>query len=212
MARAAESLPGWPMTSDSESQLLPKVTLVLWLACLVVGIAGWWLTYAHSRPPPKQAEPIQAELVDIKIAREPSPALPPPAVSPEPPSASALPAPMPALSFATPTQMRTLPSVKPVGTVAPPATQQLIYGQGEAIQPAPQYPIEAQLAGQRGVVVIRFTVDQNGNVTSARAISPCPWPLLNQSAVRAVRETWHFQSGAVRSYEVSIRFVLRQTP
>jgi TonB family protein len=212
MARDEESLPGLPMTSDSESQLLPKVTLVLWLACLVVGIAGWWLTYAHSRPPPRQPEPIQAELVDIKIARESAPALPSPAVSPEPPSASALPAPTPAMAFATPTAVRTLPSVKPVSTVAPPATQQLIYGQGEAVQPAPQYPIEAQLAGQRGVVVVRFTVDQDGNVTSARAISPCPWPLLNQSAARAVRETWHFQSGAVRSYEVSIQFVLRQTP
>jgi len=201
------------MTSDSESQLLPEVTLVVWLACLAVGIAGWWLPYLRSRPPPKQPEPVQAELVDIKIAREPSLALPPQAVSPQPPSVSALPAPTPAVSFVTPMEMRTLPSVKPVHAVAaPPTTQQLIYGQGEAAQPAPEYPIEAQLAGQHGVVVVRFTVDKDGNVTTAQAISPSPWPLLNQSAVRAVRETWHFRPGPVRAYEVSIQFVLRQSP
>ena len=79
-------------------------------------------------------------------------------------------------------------------------------------QPAPEYPIESQLAGQHGVVVVRFTVDQDGNVTTAQAIQPCPWPLLNQSAVRAVRETWHFRPGPVRAYEVSIQFVLRQSP
>src|SRR5580692_8323211 len=82
LASAAHSLLDWPMTSDSESKLLPEVTLVLWLVCLAVGIAGWCLPYLRSRPPSKQAEPVQAELVDIKIAREPSRASPPQSVSP----------------------------------------------------------------------------------------------------------------------------------
>jgi TonB family protein len=198
--------------SDSESKLLPEVTLVLWLACLAVGIAGWCLPYLRAGPPSKQAEPIQAELVDIKIAREASQALPPQSVSPQPPPVSALPVPAPTASFATPMDMRTLPSVKPASVAGPPATQHLIFGQGEAVQPAPEYPIESQLAGQHGVVVVRFTVDENGDVTTAQAIQPCPWPLLNQSAVRAVRETWHFRTGPMRAYEVSIQFVLRQSP
>jgi TonB family protein len=192
------------MTSERESQLLPVVTLVLWLVCLAVGIAGAWLPYSRTHPPPKEVEPVQAELIDVKIA----PALPPPEVaSPQtPPVLGALATPRAAVSFALPAK------VPAIQNITAPTTQQLTFGQGEGSQPAPEYPIEAQLAGQHGVVVVRFAVDRDGNVTSAVPISPCPWPLLNQSAVRAIRETWHFQPGPVRSYEVSIQFVLRQTP
>jgi protein TonB len=188
------------MTSDSETQILPVVTLVLWLACLTVGIAGWWLPYSHPTPAPKQPEPVQAELIDVKIS--------PPTQLPSP--AASLQTPPPMNAFAAPQ-----PVVQPAQSTAPPAaptTQRLTFGQGEGDQPAPEYPIEAQLAGQHGVVIVRFTVDKNGNVTSAKAVSASPWPLLNQSAVRAVRETWHFTPGLARTYEVSIQFVLRQSP
>ena len=188
------------MTSDSEAKILPVATLVLWLACVAVGIAGWWLPYTRPAPAPKQPEPVEAELIDVKIA--PPTQLPSPAASPQTPP--------PMKPFAAPQ-----PAVQPARSTAPPAaptTQQLTFGQGEGAQPAPEYPIEAQLAGQHGVVVVRFTVDKNGNVTSAQAASASPWPLLNQSAVRAVRETWHFAPGSARTYEVSIQFVLRQSP
>ena len=97
-------------------------------------------------------------------------------------------------------------------TAAPvaPVVQQLVYGQGEGAQPAPIYPREAALDRQQGVVVVRLDVDADGEVISADAVNKCPWPLLNQAAVRAVRDTWHFAAGSTRTYEVSIRFQLRR--
>lgn len=91
---------------------------------------------------------------------------------------------------------------------APAPAQTLTYGQGEGRQPAPEYPRQAVREGQEGTVRVRFTVGESGRVLAAEAIDPCPWPLLNEAALRAIRERWRFRSGAPRAYEVSIRFAL----
>jgi periplasmic protein TonB len=220
------------MTSN-EVSLTPVFTLVLWLACLAVGGLGMWLPYprphAAATPPP-----LQAQIVNIQVTRE---YLPPPVnrssppvadisrvqppprpeaiVTPPPPPLAALAAPSPAIAFAQsvkgPAQTVEPKQAVPVVPVqAPPAVEQLKYGQGEGQQPAPEYPREAALAGQQGAVVIVFNVSEDGSVTTARATSPCPWPLLNQAALRAVRETWRFRAGPVRSYQVSIVFQLTE--
>lgn len=94
------------------------------------------------------------------------------------------------------------------GTSAVPAPEALVFGQGEGRQPAPEYPPRARREGQEGTAVIRFTVGADGRVESAEAVRPTRWPLLNESALRAVRERWRFRAGTVRRYEVSIRFEL----
>jgi len=55
-----------------------------------------------------------------------------------------------------------------------------------------------------------MTVAEDGRVTQAEAVSPCPWPVLNSAAVRAVRTTWRFRRGPVRVYEVSIQFQINR--
>ncbi len=87
--------------------------------------------------------------------------------------------------------------------------QTLVFGQGEGRQPAPPYPSAAKLGGQQGTVVVRLTVGADGRVQDAEAIRPCPWPSLNQSALRTIRSRWRFQSGATRSYQIAIRFHLQ---
>jgi len=94
------------------------------------------------------------------------------------------------------------------GTGSGGTRQTLTFGRGEGKQPKPGYPRRAVLEGQQGVVVIRFSVGENGRVAAAEAIQPSRWPLLNEEALRTVRERWRFRPGAVRSYEVAIRFVL----
>jgi TonB family protein len=84
--------------------------------------------------------------------------------------------------------------------------QRLTYGQGEGQQPAPEYPLEADIAGQHGSILVRFTIGEDGRVTSAEATQPCPYPLLNQSAVRTIREEWRFKPGPVRIDEIIIEF------
>jgi protein TonB len=106
---------------------------------------------------------------------------------------------------------------RPPNAAAPPPTaapgsapQQLTFGEGEGKQPAPEYPREAVIARQEGTVVVRFTVGTNGRVRKAEASTASSSALLNQAAVRAVRETWRFSPGPVRSYEVSIQFELKE--
>jgi len=75
--------------------------------------------------------------------------------------------------------------------------------------PTPAYPAEARRLGQSGTLVVEFTVDSSGQVISAYAISPSPWPLLNQEAVRTVRR-WRFPpGGGVMKLQRPIVFQLR---
>ena len=59
----------------------------------------------------------------------------------------------------------------------------------------PRYPAEARRNGQQGRVTVFFTVDERGNVVNASIRSGCPYPLLNEEALRCVR-TWKFRPGA----------------
>jgi protein TonB len=86
--------------------------------------------------------------------------------------------------------------------------ESLNFGRGDGRQPKPEYPRRARLEGQEGTVVVRFSVGENGRVVAAEAVVPSAWPLLNEEALRTIRERWRFRAGAVRVYEVSIRFQL----
>ena len=91
---------------------------------------------------------------------------------------------------------------------AVPAPQQLTFGQGDGRQPAPEYPVRARREGQEGTVKVRFLVGEDGRVLTAEAAAQSPWPMLNDSALRVVRERWRFRAGTLRNYEVAIRFQL----
>jgi periplasmic protein TonB len=188
--------------TSQEVGLTPVATFVLWTGCLVVGIRGLIVTQAFRSLPPRQLLTVQAELINPQLTNDrPSSPLArsavPLAAAPPPPSAE---------RFVDPA----LPPLHPInapGMSAVP-TIALTYGEGEGEQPAPEYPPEAVVDGEEGSVKILMDVDENGRVTSAQAIEPCRWPLLNESAVRSVRETWRFRPGPKRRYEVTIDFVL----
>jgi protein TonB len=221
--------------ANDQRPLVPIATLVLWLVCLAVGAGGLYLQYPHPDLPVTPMEPVRADLIkaDISKASEPKPEMgavsdslqtpdqppttpsppaeAPPINVPSAPPLAAVAAPSPSIAFAQPVEAAPRPASAPA-KVAPPsplAPRQLTYGEGEGDQPSPEYPLEAQLARQEGTVVVRFTVGPNGRVQKVEANVPSPWPLLNQSAVRAVRETWsrpparRLQPGI---YEVPIEF------
>ncbi len=58
--------------------------------------------------------------------------------------------------------------------------------------PAPRYPTEALRAGQSGEVLVEFTVDIDGSVSSARVIRGNPPRVFDREAVAAVKR-WRFQ-------------------
>lgn len=218
---------------------MPIVTLVLWVGCLSVGAMGLVLPYARAQFREKKAElpPIVAQVLNIELTTDPlppvatsatlpslsePPPLTPPVSIPEPPTFTVA-EPSPTIAFAVPVQApatvveakqasyRT-PEVTPTVVPAPPApaARPLTFGQGEGKQPAPDYPRQALREGQEGTVVVRFMVGENGRVLSAEPSSPSAWPLLNDAALRVVRQRWRFSTGILRAYEVAIHFQLQR--
>ncbi len=222
--------------SESAS-FLSVTTLAVWTLCATIGVIGLKFPYVRPHPATKPPEPIQAEVLKVELTTEPLPPpvnepvrenkpLPPelqPLSPPKAPPLIAVAEPSPAIAFALPVEApsQVVPAAqagfvtpKPAVTEASPAaipqTQQLTFGEGEGKQPAPEYPRRAMTAGQEGIVVVRFSVGEDGRVVAAQANPPCVWPLLNEAAVRVVRERWRFRPGAMRLYQVSIQFVLRK--
>lgn len=227
-----------PWETPDRKNSLAVFTLVLWLGCLLVGGLGFVLPYARPRPPAPPEEPVVAQQLQVELAQETvpppdgeppppdpqAPAPPPDALAPPPiaqPIAVAQPSPVIAfaLPVAGPTRVveanRAEYARRPVANTnsappARPAAQPLSFGLGEGKQPEPEYPRAAVRQGQEGTVVVRLTVGEDGKVLTAEAAVPSPWPLLNEAALRAVRERWHFRSGPERAYEVSIRFKVKK--
>lgn len=219
-----------------ERSFLTIVTSVLWLFCVLVGSVGLSLAYARPAPVPPAVAPVQAEFLNVTLAQVPlSTAM----VDPLPNDTRSLPGPPPvdpialpptvplmAVAAPTPAVLFPLPVEGPHLVVAPeqaahsvPASSQepqpstpitvITYGAGEGRQPAPSYPRQSIREGQEGVVTVRFSVGTNGRVLDAKAVAPSPWPLLNEAAVRVIKERWRFAPGPGRLYEVAVRFELK---
>lgn len=203
-----------PSPEECETGLLPVGTFVMWICCIVVGLIGlFWPRLPAPVAPPK---PVDAELLTIEATNQ-HPVLEesPPAGKPSPADVSAPPdmptvvAPNPAIAFAEPVNAPVTKTPPPAAATQP-AIIQLTLGEGEGDQPVPDYPVEAQLAGEEGTVVVSLTVNEDGQVTNAVAVGPCHWPILNSAAVRSLRSTWRFRRGPARVYRVSIVYQLKR--
>lgn len=207
--------------------MLPIGTLIVWLICLTIGVLGIWLSYPMPLAPPREPPPVQAQLIDV-MAGAPAAAadvVPPPQpiptdapplpTTPPPPEETAVEEPSPHVAFAVPAPapapaLAANTSAKASPSNAGPQVQHLVLGVGEGQQPKPDYPLEAMLAHEQGTVVVEFTVDRDGNVAEVRAKSPTPYFLLNEAAVRKIRDAWRFPPGPPRRFDVRITFQLRE--
>ncbi|MFO1487075.1 MAG: TonB family protein [Verrucomicrobiota bacterium] len=199
-------------------------TLILWLLC--AGVGGFGFLRPYLRPQPAARPPVTTvEMLNVQLSAVPEVQPAPPGGSPACAAPMNLPAvpqlamvaePSAAIAFALPAESVSVTSEARAAShfqAAParnssPTVQQITFGQGEGRQPAPDYPPRARREGQQGTVVVRLTVGESGGVLAAEAVKPSPWPLLNESAVRAVKSRWLFASGRPRVYEVPIRFEL----
>ena len=221
---------------DAEISLIQIFTATIWLVCLAIGIIGVVIPYARPQLSKPHSPPIQAELLHIELTTDPvadadaSPSppaatTPPPSVQPiAPPSAPTLipvAAPNPAITFELPVAGPTriveaseasysTPDTTANASAAQPPVAQLTFGRGEGKQPAPAYPPRALSEGQEGTVQIEFTVGPDGRTVAAEVKTKSPWPLLNEAALKVVRERWRFTPGAIRRYEVPIHFRIRK--
>jgi TonB family protein len=69
----------------------------------------------------------------------------------------------------------------------------------------PNYPYQARINKQSGTVVVEFTVGTDGRVISAVEVQSSKWPLLDNEALRAVRN-WKFPSGGIMKFRKPITF------
>jgi TonB family protein len=192
----------------NEAGLISVATLVIWLVCVIVGVLGYLLPGNRPKSPATQPAPTEAELVNVSLTDQQ--VVPPD--QPPPPRSDAVPTPqvpeMPAVAAPSPAIAFALPVNAPVHVVrqAAVAPTQVFIGQTDGDEPKPDYPVEAQLAGEEGTVRIDFTVTPQGRITAARVATPCDWPLLNQSALRCVRDQWSFPAKLAGRHFVLIDF------
>jgi len=210
--------------SSDDTALAPVLTFVVWVVCLAIGLLGFLLSYSRPHRPAKVPESVKVEKLLVELSSAPAAPLESEQPPGSPSTSASLPAdamapppiavaePSAAIAFAVPVEgpTRVVPFdqatyAKP-STTATPAVQRLTFGQGEGRQPSPQYPVQAIQQHQEGTVVVRLVVGENGQVSSAEATQPSPWPLLNEAALRGVRQQWRFPPGDLRVYEVAIRF------
>jgi protein TonB len=182
----------------------------LCLFFLLIGVFG----DQSKLPVPKRAPPLERP---VPVIVEPLPATPPPAVQPqnverpsdeEKPEAQrfvAVTLDTPAIHFAVPTIGNLL---VPLAAAAPPPAAPL--GQSDAVaqahtappplasdstgtggdRPTPHYPPMARQMGIQGTVVLLFTVDDVGAITSISIKQSSGSPLLDRAAEQEVKQKW----------------------
>jgi protein TonB len=85
------------------------------------------------------------------------------------------------------------------------------------VNPKPPYPLIARRLGAQGVVMLRVQVREDGSVAAIELARSSGFAVLDDSAVRTVRESWRFipaqlDGAPVASWvEVPIRFVLEDS-
>jgi protein TonB len=224
-----------PSAETDVPRMLSVLTLVILASCLLVGFLGIALPYSRPQQIVQAPPPVIAQVLNVELARDVQPLAVPAAVAPDiaqpppppdietiqpAPAMITVAAPSPQIAFAVPVEIPAVivpaseasyrmveeTPVVEAPAPAPPAPQPLVFGRGEGKQPAPEYPRQALREGQEGIVTVRFNVGEDGRVLKAVASQTSPWPLLNDAAVRVVRQRWRFSAGANRYYEVAIRF------
>ncbi len=222
-------------SGSHHAPMVGHFTFVLWTGLVAIGLTGMLVAPRAVFSTQASPRPVQAELLAVELTPGPVPISQPD--SPLPP-AELPPSPSPVLkpqltamkpvaaadaivAFAPPVEgpvqivstaeaafSRVPEADQPAGVSAP--VQSMVFGQGEGRQEAPEYPRQARRERQEGAVGVKFSVGQNGRVLEAALSSPSPWPLLNEAALKVIRDRWRFRAGDLRVFEVFIRFEMKR--
>jgi TonB family protein len=221
--------------SRSEISLTSIFTATLWIFCAVVGVIGIVIPYQNAVAKKAALPAIQAEILNVELTNEPLPpaqessratsqVLAPPTAPKQvaiqsAPALTPVAAPSAAIAFALPVKGPTRVVEASEAAYSAPAqngnadqlpVSTLTFGRGEGKQQAPTYPPRALKEGQEGLVRVQFTVGADGRTMAAEVSAGSPWPLLNEAALKVIRESWRFSPGAIRRYEVPIHFKIRK--
>ena len=174
-------------------------------------------------PEPEPEPEATPEATPEVVVAQPTPAPPKPAATPTaPPKAKATPRPA---KPKPPTPRRAHAArYSGDGSSAIPgrdATTAVAGGGAVSSQPGylrnphPSYPEEARRAGQEGVVNLRVSIDERGNVTGVAITRSSGFPLLDERARSVVAQRWRFRparrgkEAVATTVVVPIRFSLK---
>ena len=163
-------------------------------------------------PSPETDVPVPRQVPEPKALMVEQPAPRPPAS--EPPRTKAQTLPMPPRAIASPdvragAETRApagLPDAVPVGAANPPEPPKVVRQSpgvvlgGAITKVDPGYPAGAKQARQSGTVAVEVTISEQGNVTSARALSG---PMLLRNAAVAAARSWKFRPSTLGGVPVT---------
>lgn len=123
----------------------------------------------------------------------------------------------PAVAFAIPVKGPTI--LAPARFAAPPPPQtgkqqapratRFNPNAGDRSTPQPDYPRLALQRGYQGTVVVNFTVQPSGEITSVEVGQSSGFTILDDAAVNTIRKYWRFAPGPLRYHFVPIVFQLK---
>ena len=192
---------------------------------LLIGIVGLKAPRVIVRPLAEMAEPVPLEV----LPPEEVPKIQPQEVTEEEPAPTDAPIDAPPIitivapadaqvPFAVPTEG--VVALSPQATFIPPppaqpppaparGPQQFNPNAQGGFFPDPLYPAFAMRNRQQGTVVLEFTVDASGAVTSVKVQKTSGFNLLDEAAMKVVKERWKFPPGSPRYYFNKFTFELK---
>ena len=139
--------------------------------------------------------PATPSVSQVEPLPNPTPPLPEPPANPLPREDTLSP---PADPLTTPTQPAApaTPMTEPGGETVEPTT---------LVNPAPRYPRSAIRRGLEGVVWLRVLLNADGRPTHVELDTTSGFAVLDQAALRTVRDDWRFSSSPSTTRETTIR-------
>jgi protein TonB len=194
------------------------------LLFLVIGLIGFRVPRIEVKPiaPAEQVVPV----VFVPQPEQPKPAVEPPPDEPPPDTQEIVDTPQvvtvvaanPAdVAFAVPVEgavmvapARYATPPPPTLTVAPPKPTRFDpNAQSSGSYPMPQYPGIALRNGYQGTVEIQIEVDESGNVTAASVLKSSGYQVLDNAALKIVKERWRFPPGKPGTFIWPNKFELK---
>jgi len=122
----------------------------------------------------------------------------------------------PSVAFAVPVQGAVAvaearyASAPPANLAAPPRPTKFDPNAAQGgIYPDPPYPGIAVRNNYQGSVTVELAVDASGAVVSAKVAKSSGFPVLDEAAVKTVKERWHFPPGPPRLHTWDCKFQLQ---
>ncbi len=212
-----------PVTYRDAYRVLAWVNSIC-LLFLLVGIIGLKSPKIYVKPLSEPVEPMAIVALPPEEAPKPQPEQikedePAPSDAPvETPQVVTVVAAVdtPDITFAVPVEGVTLttkaeyaPPPPPKVTAAPKPVQFDANAMAGGVYPEPAYPGYAIRNRLQGTVVLEFSVDASGAVTSVTVQKTSGFPSLDDAAMKVVKERWRFPAGAARSYYKPFTFELK---